>query len=508
MVFLKWNRPSNEVWLFLVVMVAMYILYVLRNYLRNVKLAFELPGPRALPLLGNAHSLLEDDLIHRIGSESWLYGRIFRVWVSVLPYVVLVEPEDIQLVLGNAKHNKKIYVYKLLENFIGKGLISEDTDKWNLHRKVLQPAFHFHILERFIESFAASAGQLVDVFLENEGKAINITSLINDSIYVILSETILGITNTSSLNGAKNDSPFRKGQVMAMYRMARPWLLLNSIYRLTRAGQSEKKQRRDLVDVCFKMMKEKRELLRSTKPDEKKKDARRKISLLDYMIEMNEKNPSFTDEDIVEQCCTFMLAGQDSVGTTTALTVFLLAQHPEWQERCAKELEDIFGGDSRCPTMNDLKAMKCLEMCIKETLRLYPSVPIIGRTLGENVKIGDRVIRAGCGVIVSPYSTHRSPRYFPDPSAYKPERFSSENSEKLHPYAYIPFSAGPRNCIGHKFAMLEMKCIISAILRNCRLETIAGKDEIHLKFRMTIRAQGGLWVKVISRNRLNSNIIE
>lgn len=176
---------------------------------------------------------------------------------------------------------------------------------------------------------------------------------------------------------------------MLLYRMVRPWLLIEWIYRLTKHGRQEEKQRKDLFDTCFKMMKEKRDLLRSKEPairDEAKK--KRKMSLLEYMVEINEKNPCFSDEDIVEECCTFMLAGQDSVGTATAMTIFLLANHPEWQDKCIEELDEIFNGDSRLPTISDLKEMRCLEMCIKESLRLYPSVPIIARTLGEDVKIG------------------------------------------------------------------------------------------------------------------------
>lgn len=176
---------------------------------------------------------------------------------------------------------------------------------------------------------------------------------------------------------------------MLLYRLVRPWLLIEWIYRLTKYGQEEEKQRRDLFDSCLKMMKEKREQLRNKSVTVNNEiEEEKKISLLEYMVEMNEKNPCFTDEDIVEECCTFMLAGQDSVGTATAMTMFLLAKHPEWQDKCIEELDMIFEGDSRRATMKDLKNMRCLEMCIKESLRLYPSVPIIARILGEDVKIG------------------------------------------------------------------------------------------------------------------------
>lgn len=176
--------------------------------------------------------------------------------------------------------------------------------------------------------------------------------------------------------------------MLLLYRMVRPWLLIEWIYRLTKHGIQEEKQRKDLFDTCFRMMKEKRELLRSKEPTDEA-NRKQKLSLLEYMVELNETKPCFTDEDIVEECCTFMLAGQDSVSTATAMTLFLLATHPEWQEKCIEELDQIFNGDTRYPTMNDLKEMRCLDMCIKESLRLYPSVPVIARVLGEDVKIGE-----------------------------------------------------------------------------------------------------------------------
>lgn len=262
---------------------------------------------------------------------------------------------------------------------------------------------------------------------------------------------------------------------MVPYRFARPWLLIDWIYRLTAAGKSEKRQQKDLFDFCFKKMKEKREFLRENGSFviDNETSSTRKMSLLEYMVEINEKNPCFTERDIIEECCTFMLAGQDSVGTGTAMTLFLLANNFQWQERCIAELNDIFGDDNRLPTMQDFKKMKCLDMCIKESLRLYPSVPLFARTLGQDVRVGKiyernfninyiikclffpyyagkHVIPAGCGVFILPYCTHRLPHHFPDPNDFKPERFSPENSEGRHPYAYIPFSAGPRNCIGEK----------------------------------------------------------
>nr|XP_031826569.1 probable cytochrome P450 4aa1 isoform X1 [Nomia melanderi] len=497
-----WDQTPGGVWAYLVIIAIVYILYILKSYIRCVYFVLRLSGPKTVPFLGNAGCVIKDNLLHRLGYESQTYGRIVRIWLTGLPYVMLPEPEDIQVVLSSMKHTQKVFFYKLLDNFLGKGLITRDVDTWRMHRKFLQPAFHLNILEKFTLTFAECADRLMNEFHERDNEEINITTFVNDSVYDILSETVLGIKRASRHAQDTDDLPFRKGQIMLLYRLVRPWLLIEWIYRLTKFGRQEEKQRKDLFDTCFRMMQEKRDQMynKGAVSNDESQGAKR-ISLLEYMVEMNERNPCFSDEDIVEECCTFMLAGQDSVGTATAMTMFLLANHPEWQEKCIEELDAIFNKDSRMPTIKDLKEMKCLEMCIKEALRLYPSVPLIGRILGEDVKIGKYVIPAGCGVIMSPYCTHRLPHHYPDPEAFKPERFSLENCGKRHPYAYLPFSAGPRNCIGYKFAMLEMKSLVSSILRRCRLQSIPGKEEVKPKFRMTIRAQGGLWVKVVAREQ-------
>ncbi|XP_014211164.1 probable cytochrome P450 4aa1 isoform X2 [Copidosoma floridanum] len=427
------------------------------------------------------------------------FGPVLRVWITCLPFVIVTEPEDIQAVLGSPKHARKVLFYRLFDNFLGKGLITSDLDTWRAHRRILQPAFHLHVLQQFVGSFAESADRLVAKLAHHHSQEIDITKFVNDTVYEILNETVLGVDMASMTmeNGTVDlDSlPFRKGQMVVPYRMVHPWLLFDWIYSWTSAGRRERKQREDLSAACRKIIGERREARRSNGAPA------RKSSLLEYMLELKSRE-WFGDEDIVNECCTFMLAGQDSVGTATAMSLFLLATHPEWQAKCIEELDGIFeaGGDPRRPpTMHDLKAMRVLECCIKEALRLYPSVPLFARTLGEDLRLGKHVIPAGCGVVVLPYTTHRLAHHFPEPHAFRPERFSPENSEKRHPYAYLPFSAGPRNCIGNKFAMLEMKVMISAILRRYHLGSVEGKTEVRPKFRFTVRAAGGLWVKITQR---------
>lgn len=167
--------------------------------------------------------------------------------------------------------------------------------------------------------------------------------------------------------------------------------------------------------------------------------------LIDYMLEISQKNPKFTEEDIVDEACTFMLAGQDSVGAAVAFCLFLLAQHSEFQQNCFAEIDDILDGDNHRPfTMHDIRRMRYLEQCIKESLRLYPSVPMIARKLGESITVGSHKLPAGSNVLIFPYATHRIEEIYPDPEKFDPNRFASDEVEARHPYAYLPFSAGPR----------------------------------------------------------------
>lgn len=131
---------------------------------------------------------------------------------------------------------------------------------------------------------------------------------------------------------------------------------------------------------------------------------------------------------------------------------------------------DIFGDSDKVPDLNDIASMKYLEKVIKESQRIYPSIPMFVRQLKNNVDLeGGYTIPKGAEVSIFVYMLHRDPKVWPDPEKFDPERFSQEASKNRNPYAYVPFSAGPRNCIGQKFAMLEMKATISKVVRKYKL---------------------------------------
>nr|CAD7432284.1 unnamed protein product [Timema monikensis] len=187
------------------------------------------------------------------------------------------------------------------------------------------------------------------------------------------------------------------------------------------------------------------------------------------LLESVQDGNIMSDADLREEVDTFMFAGHDTTASGVSFTLSSLSMYQDIQEKAVEELNSIFGDSNRNATYRDIQEMKYLEMVIKETQRLLPTVPIFTRNLKEDVAIDGYIIPKGANVAIAPILIHRDHNLFPDPEIFNPERFSPENSLGRHPYQFISFSAGARNCIGQKFAMLEMKSMVSKVLRNYRL---------------------------------------
>ncbi|GIZ01901.1 cytochrome P450 4c3 [Caerostris extrusa] len=162
--------------------------------------------------------------------------------------------------------------------------------------------------------------------------------------------------------------------------------------------------------------------------------------------------------------------------------LYLIGLHKDVQEKIHEELDRIFGDDVERPvSTEDLKDMHYLDIVLKESLRIKPSVPIIARQINEETVICGYRIPKGASCLVYIHDLHRDESVFPNPEKFDPDRFLPKNSVNRHPYAYIPFSAGPRNCIGQRFAIMEEKIVISTILRNFTIESLDQRTKFHLR---------------------------
>ena len=227
---------------------------------------------------------------------------------------------------------------------------------------------------------------------------------------------------------------------------------------------------------------------------------KRRMAFLDSLIvhHLNDSN-SLTEKGIREEVDTFMFEGHDTTSMALSWTTYLIGLNPDIQKKCHEELDSIFGDDKDRPlTMQDLRQMKYVEACIKEGLRLFPSVPYIARVSNQEIIINGHLVPKGVTLLLYLHQVHRDPEVFPKPEVYMPERFLDPG--KMHPFAFVPFSAGPRNCIGQKFALLEEKAIISSIFRNFNVTSIDHRDKIKVATELVLRPKIPIKLKLDVRH--------
>ncbi|KPJ08733.1 Cytochrome P450 4C1 [Papilio machaon] len=225
---------------------------------------------------------------------------------------------------------------------------------------------------------------------------------------------------------------------------------------------------------------------------------KKRTAMLDLLI-LAQQEGLINSIGIEEEVDTFMFEGHDTTAAGLSYCLMLLANHPYIQDKVFVEQREIFGDTKRTATLKDLNAMHYLDRCIKESFRLYPPVPFISRWMNESVTLSNYTVPAGTSCNIHIYDLHRSELLYPNPSLFDPDRFLPENVAKRHHYAYIPFSAGPRNCIGQKFAMMVMKSIVSGIIRNFELHPVTTCSDLRFQVDLILRNSEPVYIKFTKR---------
>jgi cytochrome P450 len=232
-------------------------------------------------------------------------------------------------------------------------------------------------------------------------------------------------------------------------------------------------------------------------------DARRKQSdasaddLLSLLIRArDEDGSSMTDAQVRDEAVTLFLAGHETTALALTYSLYLLATHPECQDRLAGELAGVLGG--RTPGLADLENLKYTDAVVLEAMRLYPPAWVMARQALTDVEIGGFRFGKGAEFVMSPWVLHRDPRNFDAPEAFQPERWQGDLPQRLPRFAYFPFGGGPRVCIGNRFAMMEAKLVLASALQRFRFEATP-QTELTLLPSVTLRPRHGLHVQLAAR---------
>ena len=451
---------------------------------------------------------------------EWMtrYPRGYILLVSSLrPLLVLTHPETAKVIMRSSEpKSTQGGSYSLLYPWLGDGLLVSSDAKWFRNRRLLTPGFHFDVLKPYMNIFndcsrtllrklehqSAQTGNSVDVF-----KPVSLCTL----------DIILRCAFSTTENVQEQAEDPYVNTVLSLSelivrRAMNPLLYNNFLFKLSGQGKKFFKNCDDshaLADDVIE--RRKKELEENTEKNEQllMTSARRRGKYVDFLdillLARDEDGEGLSDQEIRDEVETFMFEGHDTTASGISWILYNLATHLEIQTRAREEVDAIFDakpeGEKELE-WDDLQKLTYLTMCIKESLRTHPPVHFIARETTKACKIDGKEVPAETLVNIAIWNIHHNPTVWPDPFKYDPERFQKENISKMDSYAFVPFSAGPRNCIGQVFAMNEMKTTVAHVLRHFRLKGDTQRPP-RLRLALVLRSENGVYLKFEKRSDKN-----
>ncbi|CAF1047671.1 unnamed protein product [Rotaria sordida] len=484
-------------------LVPIWIKYTkLRRDYRNIP---SLPISR-IPFVGNIHqfdqrqhvfSRLLMNMARECQKEQQGTG-LFCLWYSLWPMIFACTGETLATFINNSKQLVKSFDYTFMEPWLKTGLLTSNNAKWRTRRRLITPSFHnTQLLHNFMlifnEQSCVFAKRLEECIRNGEEvKAYDLYPYISTCTLDIIAEAAMDKHVEAQSSGGKNEFVEATGRVCCIinHRIRSPWMWPAWIFDRLPLGREQAEQLKILHGVSRKIIEDRLATFNAENitSDSGKKVTRRLVFLDSLLAQMNSEQ--LTLDDIQEEVDTFMFEGHDTTAAAINFTCYLIGSHPDVQAKVHAEIDAIFSGDKERPcTMEDAQRMIYLDAVIKESMRVLPPVPFVMREAQEDFICNGQTIRKGTTLYIFIYGVHYDSNAFPQPERFDPDRFyqSSVMDEERSPYAFIPFSAGSRNCIGQRFAQLEEKVVLSTLFRRYSLHTTQTIDELQISFEAIMR---------------------
>lgn len=439
--------------------------------------------------------------------EQFRNEGCFAMYLGTQPNLIIFRADHMEKILTSYKNISKGIVYDFLHPWLGSGLLTSTGRKWKQRRRLLTPAFHFRMLDSFVPIMNLQAKRFVER-LATKKPAEDISPFVTAVTLDIVCETIMGVSVNSqtSNRGAKYLRSLKEIGSRLMEKALSPTQWIDYIYRLSYAHRATMESVEDLHRFTKRVITEKkRELTANLEEFDKLSISGKNLpnlskSFLEILLMEHLRHGMMELDDIREEVDTFMFEGHDTTSVGLIWTIFLLGHHPAVQRKIQAEIDTTFRGDYECEvTVEHTKELKYLDAVLKESQRIYPPVPRISRLVTEEFEINGKPVPVGTELGLNILLLHRDPKIFPCPLKFDPERFCRENAGNRSPFAFIPFSAGPRNCIGQRFALLEEKIILVWLLRQFELKSLDTSDQIDFAVEMVLAPKCPIRVQCIPR---------
>ncbi|KAL4708370.1 hypothetical protein ACJJTC_019606 [Scirpophaga incertulas] len=457
---------------------------VFRYKRRNMyKLAAKIPaaGP-VFPVIGIAHTLTGDteDIMSTLQYYSYAAMNndgVISAWLNHILYFAMVDPVDLEYVMKTCL--EKDDLHRFIRKVIGYGGIFAPVSIWRRRRKILVPAFSPKIVESFVEVFSEQSETLTERLdnLTNKDK-FSIWPYVSTYTLDSVCQTAMGV----KINAQNNpNTPFliSMNRILNLIteRIFHLWLQPEWLYKLFPQYKEHTECIQKMHSFTDEVIRKKREEIEIEKRNKTEADVQYDLGVyksktfLDLLIQLSGHEKGYTNEELREEVLTLTVAGTDTSAVAIGYTMMMLAKYPDIQEKVYQEIFDVFGNSDRPIVKGDLIQLRYLERVVKETLRLFPPVPFIIRKVQEDITLpSGKHLPGGSGVVISIWGVHRDPKYWgPDAETFDPDRFLPERFNLKHTCSYMPFSQGPRNCLGYQYALMSIKTAVSAILRKYKI---------------------------------------
>ncbi len=438
-----------------------------------------LQGPSGGLFLGSLHDFNRDTL--RFLAAQRRYGDISQFRFGPFPIIVVNHPDYAHDVLvENAdKYYKPSLTKQVMSPVIGNGLFVSDGDFWKRQRRLVQPAFHAKRIGAYAQVMVDYTDDLAQSWQNGEVRQIDkdMTTLTMRIIAKTLFDS--DIANEAPEVGETIRETLALIEESFKQLFPLPYWLPTSHNRKMRSAAAR------LNALIQKFIEDRR----ATGED--------KGDFLSLLLSAHDEDDSvMTDKQVRDEAITLFGAGHETTAVTMTWIWYLLSQHPEVEARLHEELDRVLGG--RYPTLEDLSQLTYTEMIIKEAMRLYPAAWTVSREVYAPTTLGGYPLRKKQVVFVNVYGMHHDPRFFPDPEQFDPERFRPENEKTIPKYAYLPFSGGPRICIGNAFSLMESRLLLATLAQKFSL-SLAPNFDVVPERQFTLRPRYGM--KMIVRIR-------
>lgn len=441
-------------------------------------------GPKGLPISGNVLAFRRDTLkfIHDAAKE---YGDVVHFRFGPKRHVYMLNnPDMIKEVLVTKQANfRKAKGLQVARAVVGDGILTSEGKKHIRQRRLMQPAFHRDRIAGYGDAMVRQGVELMEDWKDGEMRDIH-----QDMMKVtlaIITETMFGkiIKEGADKIGHAIDVGLKYVSTKATSFIDIPLSVP------TRSNREFVESSEVLDKTIYGLIEERR----------KSTDSHTDLLAMLLAARDEDDGQGMTDEQVRDEVMTIFVAGHETTANTMSWIFYLLATHPEVEQKLHDELKSVLGG--RLPTVADIPNLTYVNLIISETLRLYPAAWTINREVAEPVEIGGHTYEPGDTLMMSQYVMHRQEKYFEDPDEFRPERFAGDLLKRIPAYAYFPFGGGPRVCIGNNFALMEAALLLATIAQRYRLRLAEPDQKVELEPVVTLRPKNGLPMRLEKREQ-------